>query len=236
MSDVVTTQGTLERIPSCDPATRVTRSLLGYGVLAGPFYVLVVLGQALLRPGFNLVRDDASLLANGSFGWVQVANFLLTGLMVVACAEGLRRALTSGKASTWGPRLLAVFGIGMIGAGIFVADPMNGFPPGASAGRPDTITVHALLHIVAAGVGFLCLVAACFVIAQRFASRKQRALAWFSRMTGIAFLAAFAGVASGSSSPAVVLAFWAALIIAWTWIALVSIDAYRRVGAAANAG
>ena len=48
--------------PACDPATRVTKSLLGYGVLAGPCYVLVVLGQALARPGFSLVRDDASRL------------------------------------------------------------------------------------------------------------------------------------------------------------------------------
>ena len=235
MSDIATVRVSLDGAPSCDPAARVTRSLLGYGVVAGPFYVLVVLAQALLRPGFDLARDDASLLANGAFGWVQVANFLLTGLMVVACAEGLRRALASGRASTWGPRLLALFGLGMMAAGIFVADPMNGFPAGAPAGRPDAITVHGMLHIAAAGVGFLCLVAACFVVARRFASQSRNAFAWFSRVTGVAFLGAFAGVASGSDSAAVVIAFWVALLVAWTWIALVSVDAYRRAGAAAGA-
>ncbi len=77
--------------PACSPAARVTRSLLGYGVIAGTVYVVTVLAQALLRPGFDLAHDDASLLSNGDFGWVQVANFVVTGLMVVACAAGIRR-------------------------------------------------------------------------------------------------------------------------------------------------
>src|SRR5690349_5651754 len=143
----------------CNRAGRVTRSLLGYGVLAGPFYVGVVLVQAWLRPGFDLAHDDVSLLSNGSLGWIQVANFLLTGAMVIACAVGASRALGGGRAGTWGPRLLAAFGLGMMVAGIFVADPMNGFPPGTAAGRPTVISVHGMLHLAAAGIGFLCLVA-----------------------------------------------------------------------------
>src|SRR5829696_4666070 len=81
---------------SCDPATRVTRSLLGYGVLAGPFYVTVALAQALTRDGFDLSRHPWSLLALGAHGWIQIANFVLTGLMVVAAAVGVRRALATG--------------------------------------------------------------------------------------------------------------------------------------------
>ena len=34
---------------SCEPDQRVTRSLLGYGVIAGPIYVLVSVTQALTR-------------------------------------------------------------------------------------------------------------------------------------------------------------------------------------------
>jgi hypothetical protein len=89
--------------------------------------------------------------------------------------------------------------------------------------------VHGMLHIVAAGVGFLCLVAACFVVARRFAAEHRRGWTWFSRTTGIVFLAAFAGIASGSSSPVVVLAFWAALILAWSWIGAVAVHLYRNV-------
>jgi hypothetical protein len=213
---------------ACDPGTRMIRSLLGYGVLAGPVYVIAVLAQALFRPGFDLAHDDASLLSNGSLGWIQIVNFLATGLMVVACAVGVRRALGGGRGATWGPILLALYGVGLIGAGIFVADPMYGFPPGTAAGRPTVISTHGILHIVAAGIGFLGLVAACFVFARRFAGEQRSAWAWFSGVTGVAFLAAFAGVASGSDSPVIVAAFWAALILAWTWIAALAVQLYRQ--------
>ena len=213
---------------ACDPGTRVTRSLLGYGVLAGPVYVIAALAQALLRPGFDLAHDDVSLLSNGSLGWIQIANFVVTGLMVTACAIGIRRALGGGRGATWAPVLLAVYGVGLIGAGIFVADPMYGFPPGTAAGRPTMITTHGILHIVSAAIGFLGLVAACFVFARRFANQHRSGFAWFSGVTGVAFLAAFAGVASGSDSPAIVAAFWAALILAWVWIASLSVHLYRR--------
>jgi uncharacterized membrane protein YozB (DUF420 family) len=218
----------------CAPGVRVTRSLLGYGVLAGPFYVVVALAQALIRPGFDLGHDDVSLLSNGSLGWIQIANFVITGLMVIACAAGLRRALTSGQAAVWGPILLGVYGLGLIAAGVFVADPMYGFPPGTAAGKPTVITAHGMLHIVAAGIAFLCLVAACFVFARRFAAEHRRAWTWFSRVTGVVFLAAFAGVASGSSSTAVVMAFWAALILAWAWIAALAVHMYREVSRSAS--
>lgn len=229
MSENVATVQTGAAAPPCDPAARVTRSLLGYGVIAGPLYVGVVLVQAVIRPGFDLARDDASLLSNGSLGWIQIANFLVTGLMVIACAVGIRRALVGGRGPSWGPSLIALYGIGLIGAGIFVADPMNGFPAGAPTGRPDLISLHGILHIVAAGVGFLCFVAACFVFARRFAGQHRRAWSRFSLATGIVFLAAFAGLASGSGSPVVVIAFWAALVLAWTWLGGLAVDLYRRV-------
>lgn len=204
----------------CSPEARVTRSLLGYGVLAGPFYVAVVLVQAVfLRPGFSLAHDDVSLLSNGSLGWIQMANFVVTGLMVIACAIGVRRAL----GVTWAPVLLGAYGLGLILAGIFVADPMNGFPAGAPAGRPESISLHGMLHLAAAGIGFICMAAACFVMARRYRT-------WFSIATGVVFLAAFAGLASGSTSAAVVIAFWAALIVVWAWIGSVSIHLYREAG------
>ena len=81
------------RDETCDPATAVTRSLLGYGVIAGPLYVVVSLAQALTRDGFDLTRHAWSLLANGSMGWIQIANLILVGAMTIAFAAGLRRAL-----------------------------------------------------------------------------------------------------------------------------------------------
>ena len=47
-----------------DRGAAVTRSLLGYGVLAGPFYLAVGLMQAFVRDGFDFARHPLSLLAN----------------------------------------------------------------------------------------------------------------------------------------------------------------------------
>jgi Protein of unknown function (DUF998) len=207
---------------ACSPGSRVTRSLLGYGVLAGPFYVAVALVQAAIRPGFDLLHDDVSLLANGDLGWIQIANFVVTGMFVLAFAAGMARAVGG-----WAPRLIAGYGVGLIAAGVFVADPMNGFPAGTPAGRPETISVHGILHIVAAAIGFLCLIAACIVSARRFAAERRRGWAAFSIVTAVVFLLGFAGVASGSGSAVVVLGFWAALILAWSWIAAVAVHQYR---------
>ena len=217
--------------PTCSTQSKITKSLLGYGVIAGPLYVVAVLIQALLRPGFSLAHHDASLLSTGAGGWIQITTFILVGAMVVAAGAGVGRALGSGAAAAWAGRLLAGFGLGMIGAGIFVADPMNGFPPGTPAGRPLHLSLHGTLHIIVAAVAFLCLIAACFVLARQFASLGQRRWALFSRVTGVLFLAGFAGVASGSSSPIVVLGFWLALLVVWIWLAAVAVHLYRRVEA-----
>jgi Protein of unknown function (DUF998) len=191
--------------------------------------VILVLVQGLTRPGFDLTRHDASLLSNGPLGWIQIANFLLTGAFVLAFAVGLDRALGSGRGATWAPRLIAGYGLGLIGGGIFIADPMNGFPAGAPEGHPATLSLHGVLHLVAAGLGFLCLVAACVVMARRFAAERRRGWMAYSMLAGMAFLAAFAGLASGAASPVVVLGFWSALILVWSWMAAVAVHFYRRV-------
>lgn len=213
----------------CTPEDRITRSLLGYGVMAGPFYVLVSLTQAVIRDGFDLTRHDWSLLANGTGGWVQVANLVVTGLMVVAAAVGYRRALRGGVGQRWVPALLGIYGIGMIGAGIFRADPMAGFPAGTPDGPPVTFTVHGMLHVVCGGVGFLALIVATFVLAKRFGSEGHRGRAAFSILTGVGFLAGFAGISSGSSTPTVVLTFTAAVLLVWTWLSSTSAHLYRNL-------
>ena len=213
----------------CTPEGRVTRSLLGYGALAGPFYVAVSLAQATVRDGFDLTGHDWSLLANGPGGWVQSANLVLTGLMVVAAAIGFRRALHGGVGARWAPRLLALYGLGLLGAGAFRADPMAGFPTGTPQGPPLHVTTHGILHLAFAAVGFIAMVLATLVMARRYRSGGRRGRAGFSVVSGIAFLGAFAAISSGSSSPAVVLAFTAAVLLGFGWLGSTSIDLYRHV-------
>jgi hypothetical membrane protein len=213
----------------CTSEDRVTRSLLGYGVVAGPFYVLVSLAQALVRDGFDLTRHDWSLLANGTGGWIQIANLVLTGLMVIAAAIGYHRALGGGPGQRWAPRLLATFGFGLVGAGAFRADPMSGFPAGTPDGPPVIFTTHGLLHLVCAAIGFLGLILAALVLAKRFRSEGRRGRAIASIMAGVAFLAGFLGISSGSSTPTIVLAFTASVLLVWVWLSTTSAHLYGRL-------
>lgn len=212
-------------VTSCDPATRVTRSLLGYGLLAGPFFVGVSLVQALTRAGFDPTRHEWSLLANGGLGWIQITNFVLSGLMTIAFAVGVGRA----TGSRWAGRLLAGYGLGLVAAGAFRADPALGFPPGTPADA-HVVSWHGLLHLASGGVGFACLVAACLVLGRRYARAGRQGAAWYARSTGVLFLVGFGAVASGVRSPWTVLGFTAAVVLAWAWIGATAVDLYRRPG------
>src|SRR5690242_3792750 len=101
-----------------ETSNQETKWLLTAGALAGPFYLIVGLAQALTRPGFDITRHALSLLSNGDLGWIQVSNFLISGLLVITGAFGMRRAL-EGSGITWGPLLVGVYGLSLLGAGIF---------------------------------------------------------------------------------------------------------------------
>ncbi len=206
--------------------SQLTRLLLVCGAIAGPLYIIVGLIQIFIRPGYDITRHDLSLMSNGDLGWIQISNFLVTGLLTIAGAVGMRRVLRGGRGGTWGPLLIGLYGLGLIGAGIFVADPMNGFPPGTPA-TANTISGHGLLHFVSGSIGFLGLIVACFVFARRFAALGQRGWAVYSIATGIIFFAAFFGIAAGSQQggttlAVVTLAFTAAVVIGWAWITVIS--------------
>ncbi len=208
---------------------RVTHALSGQsraslicGLIAGPFYLVVGLIQALTRPGFDIMRHDLSLLANGDLGWIQITNLVLTGLLVGAFAVGMRQALPAGRGRTWGPILLGVYGIGLVGAGFFTADPAFGFPPGTPADA-HAMSWHGLLHLICGGIGFLALIAACFVLARRFASRRERGWAAYSLATGVIFFAAFAGIATGSGQSWSVMGFWIGVVVVWAWISAMAV-------------
>jgi Protein of unknown function (DUF998) len=231
------TQDRRERRQDCSTAGNITRSLLSYLALAGPFYVLVSLAQALTRHGFSLARDEWSLLALGHLGWIQQANLILTGMMIIAGAVGVRRKISRfAPAGTWAPRLLVGYGLGLIGAGIFRADAADGFPPGTPTGRAAHISAHGMLHLLFGSLGFACLIAACFVIARSYHRRAARRAAAASRVVGVVFAAGFAGIATGAASEAFNLGFTAAVVISSAWLTAVAVDMYRCTRTAGGPG
>ncbi len=207
-----------------DPAARVTRSLAGYGVIAGPVYVGVSLAQAVSRDGFDLGRHSWSQLAVGDWGWIQTANLVATGLMSLAFSVALRRTLAGGRGGRAVPALVAVFGLGVLLAGVFPADPAAGFPVGMAT--PATPSLHGMLHLMTSGVGFLALAAAMVVMAVRYASERRRGRSTFSVVAAVALLGGFGTIASGSGAG--VAAFTTGIITALTWLSLLGVDTYSR--------
>jgi hypothetical protein len=189
------------------------RALLAGGVVAGPLYLVSGATQALTLDGFDITRHPLSVLSNGPLGWIQITTFVLAGLLTVLGAAGLR-----GSGSKWGPRLVALYGIGLVGAGAFIADPMDGFPVGTPPGPPETVTWHGMLHFMVGGIGFVGLIGACLVYARRFAAAGRRGWAVYSVVTGVVFTAAFVGIASGSPNAAVNVSFGIAVVLGWTWL------------------
>jgi len=195
-----------------------TRTLLRCGILAGPFYLALGLIQGKLRDGFDLARHPLSLLAVGPGGWVQTANFVLTGLLVLAAAVGFARALASGSRTV--PWLVGAFGLSMIVAAVFPADPMDGFPPGTPKGPPASISPTGLAHFASAALGLTFLSIACFVAVRAMSRRGAPLLAWLSLLTGLAILLGFFG---GMAFRWGVWGIWFAVVAGWAWLAAVSI-------------
>jgi len=182
---------------TCTNDAKLTNGLLRCGIIAGPLYVGLGLIQMAIRPGFDITRHSLSLMSNGNLGWIQIFNFLVTGMLLVLGAVGVKQVLQSGPGSKWGPLMLGLYGLGLVGASIFSADPALGFPPGTPLeGNP--ISWHGLLHFVAGTIGFSGFIAACFIFARRFKLLRQPGWAWYSLITGILFLVSFVGIASGS--------------------------------------
>ena len=126
------------------------------GVIAGPFYIVVSLAQALTRDGFDL--DPARVEPAGQRSrraGSRCANFVLTGLMVIAAAVGFRRALGAGPAARGRRGCSACTAPAWSRPGVFPRRP-DARVPGRHPGRAARSSHrHGTLHIAVGGVGFL---------------------------------------------------------------------------------
>jgi hypothetical protein len=188
------------------PSRHLDRAFLACGVSSTPvFYALAAL-QLALRPGYDIRTQPISFLALGELGWIQVANFLLTGALALAGALGLRRALRGQRGGTAGPILAALYGIGMIGAGLFGPDPLP------APGQAPQMSATGAVHMVAFLISFLSLIVACFVFARRFGAIGKPGWALYSIASP---LLAPALVAASMASPS-----WAGVIVGGAGIVL----------------
>jgi hypothetical protein len=172
------------------PKTRpLTGKLLLCGAIAGPLFLLTVLIQDYTVPGFDPRLVEISLLSLGDWGWVQIVNFVLAGVLNLLFAAGLWRRLHPGRAGTWGPLLIGAYGLGLMVVGVFRDDPANGFPPGVPAATG--LSWHAAIHTLGALFLFAMLAAALGVFVRFFLARKERGWACYCLASAVLFLLCF---------------------------------------------
>ncbi|MFF0155715.1 DUF998 domain-containing protein [Micromonospora sp. NPDC005203] len=204
------------------PETRLrpTRLLLGCGTIAGVLFPALSFGQAFTRSGFDLRRHALSALTLGDLGWLQVIAFAGTGVLAVAFAVGLWRALRPGRAGTVVPVLVGVYGVAMVGGGFFVPDPALGWPPGAPSGLPEQTSTGSILHTVCGAAAFLSLIGAGLLIARRFAGQGHRGWALSSAASGVV---AFVLTALPWSEESASLRFAVGAVLISGWLVAVSV-------------
>jgi hypothetical protein len=204
------------------------KMLLVCGAIAGPLFTVAWIVEGATRANYNPLRHPVSSLALGEFGWTQVANFIVAGLLTLAFAVGLRRALQPRGGSRWGPLLIGAYAIGLLGAGIFVTDPVSGYPPGTPDELIEYSSVHAALHDWLSVPTFLGLPIACFVFARRFVGWGERGWAIYSIVTGLAFAVMFVLASAGFAQTAGLVEFGGlsqrtAITIGWSWLTLLAV-------------
>lgn len=204
-----------------------TRGLLICGVIAGPVFTFLWFVNGLARTNYDPMRHPVSSLAIGELGWTQVSNFLVTGLLTLALAYGLRDALQSRAGSKWTVIWIAAVGIGLIGAGLFVADPVNGYPLGTAPLLMQP-TIIGRLHRLFSALVFFGLPGAGFTLARLFARNNEHAWATYSRFSAIAFIAVFILTSVGFAQVEPLVNYAGllqriTLLIGLTWMTLLSL-------------
>ena len=207
------------------------KTFLACGAMGGPLFVLAFFVEGANRANYDPLRQPVSSLTLGDSGWTQTANFIITGLLMLAFAAGLRHALRQGKGSTWGPLLVGVWAVGLLGAGVFVTDPVSGYPPGT----PDRLSGnswHGALHDLFSLLGFVALAAACFTFGRWFFGRGKRGWALYSAASGVVFAVTFVFSSAGFAQVAGLvdlagLLQRVAVAVGFCWLTLLAVHVLR---------
>lgn len=190
----------------------VPQAAVTAGVLAGPLFLGVValltwlewdflhgLGWTLLDSGDVPYPSGTAL---GPYGFVQVANFFVTGVLLLVFVTGLRHRLPDRRSSRVAVVLLAGLGLGFLASAAPVDREFGGAPS----------TWHGWVH----GIAFVLIVlmAVLAPLTTALALRRQpewRPLGLVSLVVGVA-CAVLVPIASD-------IAFYAFIVVVFAWVA-----------------
>jgi hypothetical protein len=182
------------------------------------YFVVAVVVLHFLRPEYNPINHAVSNYAVGPYGYLMTAAFYVLALSVLALALGLFRikALTNLSRSVM--LLLGVASFGLVVMGIFPGDVHALHPPA---------TITGVVHWTAAGISFLSIMIAAFLLSSFFKldeqlQRFQRPcliLAWAMvgslLLYGLLALVGWIGI--GQRIYLAVCLLWLLVLAGWIW-------------------
>lgn len=131
----------------------------------------------------------------------------MSGGLYLAAALGLWRSRTRVRlVPPAAPILISTVGIGLVGAGLFSCDPVNGYPPGTP--EVSTRTRAGQLHDLFSTPVFLCLPAATVASARAASRAGDRAWVVGSLAAAATQLATFVAAGAGFSREQPALVRW----------------------------
>lgn len=208
-------------------SSSVTRALIICGAVSGPLFIVGILFQAAINPGFDLRRDLISLLSIGPYGYLQISNFALCGVLNILFALGAWRLLHGGPAGTFAPIFIALHGILLVVVAVFVTDPSNGFPIGSVP--PATPTTHGMIHAGGALWVFVtCAIALAIFVCYFIARRESWWAVYCGASTLLMLLIFFSSFVAKNVAPVLDVS----LTIGWMGISVVALKLLLSQGVA----
>jgi hypothetical membrane protein len=181
------------------------------GISAPIVFVIVLIVQTVLQPGYSHVTMPISALSALPSGWLQNVNFILSGALVAMFAIGLHLGVQPTRRGGIGPALLVLSGVGNVIVGAFPWKDVGG-----RLIEPTGHTLGVFLAFLSAGIGFI-------VISKRFAvDPRWQTEVRYTLTTGIAIIILFLGFGAFAESADAPLHPWAGIVqrvLAGVWFA-----------------
>ncbi len=164
------------------------------GMLAPIIFVMIFTIEGFLRPGYDIFTMYISELSFGPRGWIQITNFIITGILLLIFTRGITTEFTEGKASRAGPILFAIIGSFLAMSGPLVMDPRD---------APWTLlTWHGIIHGILGAMVFILAAVTCFIFYRRFREdEKWKSHKWWTLVIGIVISASIILLSIADKSP-----------------------------------
>ena len=148
------------------------------GMIGPIFFVATFATEGWLRTGYHPLAMYVSALSLGPRGWIQVVNFIVFGILLLAFSLGIAAKFKNEKVSQAGPVLLTIIATGYLLSGPFIMDPEGTLR--------SQLTLHGTLHGLLGGIVFLLMPVSCFVFHRRFGKDpKWQSLRGWTLVSGI---------------------------------------------------